>query len=142
MDLKKTTRREFLFLSATGIAGAVLAACAAPTTAPQAPAPATAVPADANATPTAIAMQAATATAVPTASASHEAPALAALVASGKLPPLEQRLPKVPLTLSPVDGIGQYGGRMRSFIPAPATWYGNYQESMYGHSPLRWIDDG
>jgi peptide/nickel transport system substrate-binding protein len=142
MDLKKTTRREFLFISATGIAGAVLAACAAPTAAPQAAPAATAVPAVANAQPTAIPTQAATATTVPTAAVSHESPLLAAQVAAGKLPPLEQRLPKVPLTLSPIDEIGKYGGRLRSFQPAPATWNGHYQESQYGHSALRWIDDG
>ncbi|MGD0003134.1 MAG: ABC transporter substrate-binding protein [Anaerolineaceae bacterium] len=151
MTLKKTTRREFLFLSATGIAGAVLAACAAPTatTAPGAPAatavPATAVPAAtqaAVATPTPIPTEAATATSVAAAAAAHESPLLAAQVAAGKLPPLEQRLPKVPLTLSPVDGIGKYGGRMRSFISSPGTYYGHWQESQYGHSALRWIDDG
>jgi len=46
----------------------------------------------------------------------------------------------VPLTLSPVDEIGKYGGRIRSYWPG--TWSGHYQESQYGHSPLRWIEDG
>ncbi len=141
MTLKKTTRREFLFLSATGIAGAVLAACAAPTatTAPQAPAATdTSAPQAAAATPTAIATQAATATSVPTAAAAHESPDLAAQVAAGKLPPLDQRLPKVPLTLSPIDGIGKYGGRIRSYY----GYEGYFEESQYGHSALRWIDDG
>jgi len=138
MDLKKTTRREFLFLSATGIAGAVLAACAAPA-APATPATETPAPAAAaGATPTAIATQASTATSVPTAAAAHESPDLAAMVAAGKLPPLEQRLPKVPLTLSPIDGIGKYGGRIRSYY----GYEGYFEESQYGHSPLRWIDDG
>jgi len=141
MNLKKPTRREFLFLSATGIAGAVLAACgpaATPTAAPVSP---TTAPVEAAATPTPIPTQAATATSVPTAAAAHESPVLAALVAAGTLPPLDQRLPKVPLTLSPLDGIGKYGGRLREYWPGTG-WNGHFQESQYGHSALRWIDDG
>jgi len=144
MGTKRFTRREFLVVSATGAAGVVLAACApaaAPTTAP-APAatdtPAAAAPAD---TPTPIPTQAATATPVPTvAVAAKESPALAQMVKDGKLPPLEQRLPKVPLTLSPVNAIGKYGGRIRTFWKG--DWVGYFQEHQYGHSALRWIDDG
>lgn len=47
---------------------------------------------------------------------SKEAPQLATLVKDGKLPPLEQRLPKNPLTLKPVDKIGQYGGTWRTAL--------------------------
>jgi len=50
----------------------------------------------------------------------HEAPALAALVKAGKLPPVEERLPKEPLIVEPraKDGrIGKYGGVLRR-----ATW--------------------
>lgn len=39
-----------------------------------------------------------------------ESPQLTELVNNGKLPPLEDRLPKNPLVLEPVDRIGQYGG--------------------------------
>jgi peptide/nickel transport system substrate-binding protein len=42
-----------------------------------------------------------------------EAPALAQLVKAGKLPPLEQRLPKNPLVVKPVEKVGQYGGTWR-----------------------------
>jgi len=143
MSVKKLTRREFLVMSATGIAGLGLAACApaAATTA----VPATAVPATkppvAAASATPIPTQAATATLVPTAAAAKESPVLAALVAAGKLPKLEQRLPKVPLTLAPLGGVGKYGGRLREFWPGTG-WNGHFQESQYGHSALRWIDDG
>ena len=41
---------------------------------------------------------------------SHEAPALAAMVADGTLPPLEERLPVNPMVVEPVESIGQYGG--------------------------------
>ena len=148
MGTKKLTRREFLLVSATGAAGVVLAACApapAPTTAPAVEptkAPVAAEPTKAAATPTPIPTQAATATAVPTSAPAKakEAPGLADMVKAGKLPPLEQRLPKVPLTLAALSGKGQYGGRIRTFWRA--GWNGFFQEHQYGHSALRWIDDG
>src|SRR5690606_25129178 len=46
-----------------------------------------------------------------------EAPALTALVKEGKLPPLEERLPKNPVVVEPVDQIGVYGGTWRSALP-------------------------
>jgi len=42
-----------------------------------------------------------------------EAPALAQLVAQGKLPKLEERLPKKPVVVKPADRIGTYGGSWR-----------------------------
>jgi len=82
----------------------------------------------------------ATATPVPTAEVqSVEPPILQAKVDSGELPPLADRLPKVPLTLSPVDEIGKYGGRLKM-----ASWWqdGGIQAKMYGHSAIRFVDDG
>lgn len=137
---KKLSRREFLRLSAVTAAGVVLAACAKETVAPAAEATATKPAAAAAATPTPIVIAEATATPVPTAAVSKESPLLAAKVAAGELPPLEERLPKVPLTLSPVDEIGAYGGRWRTIWQG--GWVGFFQESQYGHSALRWIDDG
>lgn len=43
----------------------------------------------------------------------NEAPMLAELVKQGKFPPVEQRLPKSPLVVTPVEEIGQYGGTWR-----------------------------
>ena len=43
--------------------------------------------------------------------AGKESPMLAKMVKSGKLPPLEQRLPKNPLVEKPVSEIGKYGGK-------------------------------
>ena len=48
-----------------------------------------------------------------------EAPMLAALVASGDLPPLEQRLPTEPLVLPTVERVGDYGGTWRRFFTGP-----------------------
>ncbi len=47
-----------------------------------------------------------------------ESPMLAALVAEGVLPPVEERLPDEPLVVRPLDEIGQYGGSLRDFHPA------------------------
>src|SRR5262245_27920333 len=112
-DHRSIGRREFLRLSAMIGASAGIAACggeppapviaptpapppAAPTAAPAAAA-ATAAPAAAEAT---AAPAAAEATAAPAAAASSghgEAPMLADLVKAGKLPPVDQRLPKNPV---------------------------------------------
>ena len=75
----------------------------------------------------------------------REAPALAALVKQGKLPPVEQRLPQHPYVV-PHDWVteGKYGGTMR-WVCSDATDGAtgvNVQESMYGHSPVRWLKDG
>jgi len=43
----------------------------------------------------------------------NEAPMLAELVKQGKLPPVEQRLPKNPLVIKPFEEIGKYGGTWR-----------------------------
>ena len=44
----------------------------------------------------------------------REAPMLARLVARGKLPPVEERLPENPLVLQPIESIGRYGGTVQS----------------------------
>jgi peptide/nickel transport system substrate-binding protein len=46
----------------------------------------------------------------------QEAPDLAAQVAAGQLPPLEERLPKNPLVVEPVEQIGVYGGVWRTAL--------------------------
>jgi peptide/nickel transport system substrate-binding protein len=143
MSQQKINRRKFLQLSAAGVAGLVIASCtpAAPQ-ATEAPA-ATEAPVQAAASPTPIPTQSASATPVPTLASSKykEAPVLADSVKAGKLPPVEERLPKNPLVLQPLDGVGKYGGRLREYWPGTG-WNGHFQESQYGHSALRWIDDG
>ncbi|MFC2079733.1 ABC transporter substrate-binding protein [Candidatus Bipolaricaulota bacterium] len=44
------------------------------------------------------------------ATAYQEAPMFEKLVAEGKLPPVEERLPENPRVLTPIDSIGRYGG--------------------------------
>jgi peptide/nickel transport system substrate-binding protein len=140
MSQKNINRRNFLKMSAAGAVGLAIASCA-PAAAPQPAAEPTSPPAaQPQASPTPIPTQAASATPVALAASKYsEAPALEALVASGSLPPVDERLPVSPLVLQPINSIGKYGGRIRSF----SGWLGGFwEESQYGHSALRWIDDG
>ena len=52
----------------------------------------------------------------------QEAPELAAMVAAGELPPVEQRLPEEPLVLVPMEKVGQYGGTMRVGSVGVSGW--------------------
>lgn len=49
----------------------------------------------------------------------QEAPMLADMVASGDLPPVEERLPAEPLVIEPSEMIGQYGGTLRRAFTGP-----------------------
>ncbi len=107
MAIGKLTRRDFLIMSAGSAAAALSAACSARTP------PGVAEPA-----PDA---QGAAATAVPDAAAVQEVPAgqyneapmLRDLVAAGELPPVDERLPKNPRVLTPLEEVGEYGGTWR-----------------------------
>lgn len=69
----------------------------------------------------------------------QEPPSLASLAQAGSLLPVEQRLPVNPLVLTPINHLGSYGGRIRAI----SGWLGGFwEEAQYGHSPLRWIEDG
>ena len=70
----------------------------------------------------------------------NEAPILRAKVERGELPSVEERLPENPLVLKPLNEIGKYGGTWRR-LTTWEQWYG-LRMSMYGHSYVRWIDDG
>lgn len=96
-------RRQFLRVSALSAAASLAAACTAPGP--------TAVPVVAPGEPPGPAVPQAPA-APPT--RYQEAPALAALVDQGLLPPVDERLPAEPLVLTPVESIGTYGGSWTS----------------------------
>ena len=51
-----------------------------------------------------------------------EAPMLAAMVARGELPPVDERLPVDPRVVVPYDSIGQYGGSWRTVVNGPGGW--------------------
>jgi peptide/nickel transport system substrate-binding protein len=55
-----------------------------------------------------------------------EAPMLAAKVAAGELPPVEERLPENPVVVGGRDSIGVYGGEVRQIHNAPEWFTENY----------------
>lgn len=57
----------------------------------------------------------------------HQAPMLRTKVASGELPPVEERLPNEPIVIEPLEEIGQYGG-----IAHASTVYPNGFWDAYG----------
>ncbi len=70
----------------------------------------------------------------------NEAPMLAELVAEGKLPPVEERLPENPAIVTPVEQIGKYGGTLRRQASNVNDIQFNYR---MGYEPLvRWGRDG
>ena len=70
----------------------------------------------------------------------HEAPMLRARVASGDLPPVEERLPSEPLVEEVVDSVGQYGGTLRRAFLGPGD-HNNYTRVVYD-ALVRWAPDG
>ncbi|NMB11978.1 MAG: ABC transporter substrate-binding protein [Firmicutes bacterium] len=52
----------------------------------------------------------------------NEAPMLKAQVEKGELPPVEERLPKNPMVITPVERIGEYGGKIRVMTTNPMNF--------------------
>lgn len=71
---------------------------------------------------------------------SGQAPQLQAEVDAGNLPPLEERLPKVPLEMAVVDEIGTYGGTLRRAFLGPGD-HNNYTRAVYD-ALVRFAPDG
>src|SRR5258708_9649076 len=70
-----------------------------------------------------------------------EAPALAALVKAGKLPPVEQRVPQEPMVIKPLRAVGKYGGTWRrGFLGPGDSENGNRVRS--GDKLLFWDETG
>lgn len=137
--MKKLKRREFLKLTAAAAVGGVAAACA-PAPQPSAP-PAEAPAAEAPATeaPAAEAPAAEAPAAEAPAGKYQEAPQLAELVKAGKLPPVDDRLPKEPMVLTPIEAVGVYGGSMSWVHPTPDM--GAYEYQFLYEGPYRWSAD-
>lgn len=115
------------------------AAAATSTTAPSAP-DATATTAPVAKATTAPQVPDATATTAPTPPRFQESPLLAALVASGDLPPVEDRLPANPLVIQVVEEIGTYGGDMNRIYNG-ARDHCNYSR-VAREGIVRWSSDG
>ena len=69
-----------------------------------------------------------------------EASMLAALVRSGELPPVEERLPENPLVVEVVGEIGNYGGTMRRVFTGARDTCNYTRLSRSGL--VRWSPDG
>lgn len=74
-----------------------------------------------------------------------ESPLLAQQVKAGKLPNVKSRLPENPYVV-PHAWVkqGKYGGQMNWVVSDSSDWstVGIPMESMYGHTPVRWLKDG
>ena len=66
----------------------------------------------------------------------QEAPALAAMVQEGALPPVQERLPAEPMVIQTVEEVGQYGGRWTFGIPTQSQ-LGVYSYATYDFA-ARW----
>lgn len=75
-----------------------------------------------------------------TAVSAQEAPQLAEMVKAGQLPPVNERLPEIPLMLPVVDEIGQYGGVLRRAFLGPGD-HNNYTRAVYD-ALVRFAPDG
>ena len=142
MSKSTLTRRRFLKYVGAVTSAAMASACRpaatpAPTLAPTvAPTEAPTVPP--TEVPTAAPTEAPTA--VPAAKY-NEAPMLAELVQAGKLPPVEERLPKEPMVIPVTEEIGQYGGTWHRCGVGPGEgWILNSRLSY--ECLVRWTPDG
>lgn len=70
----------------------------------------------------------------------RSAPALEALVKEGKLPPTPQRLPEKPYVETMVDGVGKYGGTMRSAVLGGGDQY-HLTRTIGNETLVRWLPD-
>ena len=72
----------------------------------------------------------------------QEAPMLAAMVAAGDLPPLEDRLPVEPKVLAPLEEVGTYGGTLNVFGTGAHPWVDGGDSPERSQYPLRMNFDG
>jgi peptide/nickel transport system substrate-binding protein len=103
MTGRPISRRTFLQLGAAAGTATILAACGQAAPAPSEPTGSTAAPAAAPAQP-----------AVSGSGGYQEAPMLSEMVNAGTLPPVDQRLPKNPIVVTPLESVGTYGGTWRT----------------------------
>ena len=71
----------------------------------------------------------------------NESPMTAALVREGKLPPVEQRLPKNPIVVKPLEEVGVYGGTLRRAWMGPGDRWGIAKICYDANNLMRWASD-
>jgi peptide/nickel transport system substrate-binding protein len=116
MDKREITRRDFLKVSAITAVGAVVAGCGTPAT------PETIIKEVTKEVP--VEKQVQVTVEVP--KGRQEPPLLKAKVASGELPPVDERLPENPVVVGGRDAIGVYGGEVRMIHFDPVWCVSNY----------------
>ena len=124
--MEKISRRKFLYMGAATTAGAVVAACAPQTVIVEKTVKETVVVTEEKEVVKEVTKEVVvekevtreievekliTPTALP--SVFGESPVAAQMVAEGKVPVVDERLPLEPLVIYPYDEIGQYGGQIR-----------------------------
>ena len=107
-EKRRLTRRQFIQLSSTAVAGAVLAACGPKAT----DVPEIDEPADSGVAEDTTEQDAPV-------SKYNESPTWAALVEKGELPPVDDRLPINPMVITPHEEIGEYGGTWHRVANGP-----------------------
>ena len=71
----------------------------------------------------------------------NEAPMLAAKVAAGELPPVDERLPAEPVVITPLTGVGEYGGNLSIGIGSAWSWFGDPQSAVGPETLMRIATD-
>jgi peptide/nickel transport system substrate-binding protein len=151
---KSISRRKFLRTTLIGAGAIGLAACAS-STAPPAPA-APAAPAAPTEAPKAVeptkapeptaAPAAAEATKAPEVAAApagkfNESPKLAEMVAAGKLPKVDERLPENPQVVKPLVSEGKYGGELRQGVVGGSVTWGGGLYTFQWENIVQWKPD-
>jgi peptide/nickel transport system substrate-binding protein len=151
--MKTLSRRKFLMGTALVAGSAGLAACATSAPATEAPKPAEpaapaapvateapAAPAPTEAPAAAVATEAPKPTEAPAAKF-KQSPALDADVSAGKLPPVEERLPKNPMVVPPLVEAGKYGGAIRQGIVGTSVTWGGGLYTFQWENLVQWKPD-
>jgi peptide/nickel transport system substrate-binding protein len=128
------TRRTMLHLSAVAAGSVILANCSPQQTGGT-------DSGDKGESPVSDALKGSKTEPMPIPAKFSESPELAKLVKSGELPPVEERLPDKPYVV-PHNWVkpGKYGGVISTVTGDSES--GGHAEFMYGHSLLRWLNDG
>ena len=66
---------------------------------------------------------------------------LAAKVAAGELPPVDERLPSEPVVVAPLSEVGEYGGNLSVGIPSAWSWFGDPQSAVGPETLMRIATD-
>ena len=128
MKSKVLSRREFLNLTTVTALGTVVAACTQPT--PEVIRETVEVPVEVLKEVESVVEQVVEVI-VEVPEGRGEAPALAALVASGQLPPVDERLPLNPFVVGGREEIGVYGGEVRQI----------HHDTVWSISTYDWLSD-